>query len=399
MTEPPDQRKGMTSVRSRNWLAGLLLALALTGCGLGESGEQAAVRRCAEIQDLYAGLYETAQWVQPEDQWEEPVLSQASRDAMEDCLMAAGLDVVDSSEVCPDYLTTGETFRSFWEQAQAGNAGEQEVIYLKENGDLYYQRFFPQDGGIWVESLYAPIEEAEMSSYECREILDWELTERGYFYYRIYPADDPHYADFSLLRLTAPDPELWELNQRYIQAGSYIATNVFLIDWWEDDFGELSFNDLWEHLYYVRYGTQFPTEGYEYDAPMHCYWIPASEFEQVMLPFFAIDRDTLRELTQYDPATGTYPWRPMEGDDHTFLHFYTIAPEVTACRDNGDGTLTLTVELYSTDLKTDCLFAHELTVRPLGETDFQFVGNRMTFQTEEYGLPYCEPRLTWGEMR
>ena len=74
----------MTSVRSRNWLAGLLLALALTGCGLGESGEQAAVRRCAEIQDLYAGLYETAQWVQPEDQWEEPVLSQPSRDAMED---------------------------------------------------------------------------------------------------------------------------------------------------------------------------------------------------------------------------------------------------------------------------------------------------------------------------
>ena len=139
--------------------------------------------------------------------------------------------------------------------------------------------------------------------------------------------------------------------------------------------------------------------GYEYDAPMHCYWIPASEFEQVMLPFFAIDRDTLRELAQYDPATDTYPWRPMEGDDHTFLHFYTIAPEVTACRDNGDGTLTLTVELYSTDLKTDCLFAHELTVRPLGDAGFQFVGNRMTFQTEEYGLPYCEPRLTWGEMR
>lgn len=385
-------------MRARNWLAGLLLALALTGCGLGETGQQTAQRRCAETQDLYAGLYETARWVQPEDQWEAPTLTQESRDEIEDCLMAAGLDVVDSSEICPDYLTTGDRFRTFWNQAQAGNAGEQEVLYLKENGDLYYQRFYSQGDAVWVESLFAPMDAGE-PSYECHEILDWALTERGDFYYRIYPADDPHYADFSMLRLTAPDPELWELNQRYVQAGSYIATNVFLIDWWEDDFGELSFNDLWEHLYYVCYGTQFPTAGYEYDAPMHCYRIPASEFEQVMLPFFAIDRDTFRELAQYDPETDTYPWRAMEADDHTFLHFYTIAPEVTACRDNGDGTLTLTVELYSTDLKTDCLFAHELTVRTLGETDFQFVGNRITFQTEEYGLPYSRPRLTWGEMR
>ena len=71
-----------------------------------------------------------------------------------------------------------------------------------------------------------------------------------------------------------------------------------------------------------------------------------------------------------------------------------IEPEVTACQTDGDGTITLTVEMLSTDLKTDCLFAHELTVRPLEDGGFQFVGNRVTYRTE-YGLPYCEPRLSW----
>lgn len=45
---------------------------------------------------------------------------------------------------------------------------------------------------------------------------------------------------------------------------------------------------------------------------------------------------------------------------------------------NTDGTITLTVQALSTDLKTDCLFAHEVTVRPLENGRFQYVGNKVT---------------------
>ena len=62
---------------------------------------------------------------------------------------------------------------------------------------------------------------------------------------------------------------------------------------------------------------------------------------------------------------------------------------------NPDGTMTLTVQMLSTDLKMDCLFAHEVTVRPLKNGIFQYVGNRITYQTE-YGLPYSVPRLLWS---
>ncbi|EPB8170386.1 MULTISPECIES: DUF6070 family protein [Bacteria] len=69
---------------------------------------------------------------------------------------------------------------------------------------------------------------------------------------------------------------------------------------------------------------------------------------------------------------------------------------MTEYKINSDGTLTLTVAMLSTDLKTDCLFAHEVTVRPLENGRFQYVGNKVTYQTE-YGLPFCEPRITWNE--
>ncbi|MGN8946284.1 DUF6070 family protein [Bariatricus sp. HCP28S3_E4] len=69
---------------------------------------------------------------------------------------------------------------------------------------------------------------------------------------------------------------------------------------------------------------------------------------------------------------------------------------MTEYKINSDGTLTLTVAMLSTDLKTDCLFAHEVTVRPLENGRFQYVGNKVTYQAE-YGLPFCEPRITWNE--
>ena len=77
-----------------------------------------------------------------------------------------------------------------------------------------------------------------------------------------------------------------------------------------------------------------------------------------------------------------------------YLNYYTIEPEVTAFRNHSDGTVSITVALLSTDLGVDCLFSHELTVRPQADGSFQFVGNRMLTQTE-LGLPFCEPRLTW----
>ena len=55
--------------------------------------------------------------------------------------------------------------------------------------------------------------------------------------------------------------------------------------------------------------------------------------------------------------------------------------------------MTLLLSCLSTDIPTDCIFSHELTVRTLPSGDFEYVSNRVTFQTE-LGLPNAAPRLS-----
>lgn len=397
-------RGSVTSVGRRNWAVragGIVAALAvlslfLCACaapGVGE--EQSIRRRCREIVSLYRDLYDGAQKQQPADRWEEQTLSQQSIDAIEDRLLEKGLDMIDSSADCPSYFVNADHFYQFWEAVQRGENASQEIIAIRASGALSYRLLRHQDGVTYVYGLISSLDGTEDADYEMHQVYGAELTEQGNFYYRINPEDDPHYANYARIRLKKPDQELWELYSKYILAGGYSATNIFLTDWTEADFTKLCFNDVWEYLYRYRNGTQFWPDGCAYDKSRNCYLIPAAEFESAVLPFFKLDVQALRELADYDAQTDCYPWRQVESNDYAFyLTYYTIEPEVTASQTNADGTLALTVQARCTDLSIDCLFSHEVTVRPLADGGFQFVGNRVLTQTEK-GLPYCEPRLTW----
>lgn len=379
-------------------IAACLIALCLLLCACGAPGagqERDIQKRCRQIVSLYRDLYDSAQKEPAADRWEEQTLSQQSIDAIEARLLERGLDVIDSSADCPGYFVNAEHFRQFWDSVQRDEDASQEVIAIRDSGALSYRLLTHQDGTTYVYSLVYSLAGDEDPDYEMHQVYGAELTEQGNFYYRINPEDDCHYANYTLIRLQKPDQELWELYSKYILAGGYTATNIFLTDWTEDDFSPLCFNDLWEYVYRYRTGTQFWPDGCAYDKSRNCYLIPAAEFESAVLPFFKLDAQTLRQLADYDAQTDSYPWRQVESNDYAFyLSYYTIEPEVTACRANADGTLALTVEARSTDLGIDCLFSHEVTVRPMEDGGFQFVGNRVLSQTEK-GLPYCEPRLTW----
>lgn len=379
-------------------IAACLIALCLLLCACGTPGagqERDIQKRCRQIVSLYRDLYDSAQKEPAADRWEEQTLSQQSIDAIEARLLERGLDVIDSSADCPGYFVNAEHFRQFWDSVQRDEEASQEVIAIRDSGALSYRLLTHQDGTTYVYSLVYSLAGNEDPDYEMHQVYGAELTEQGNFYYRINPEDDCHYANYTLIRLQKPDQELWELYSKYILAGGYTATNIFLTDWTEDDFSPLCFNDLWEYVYRYRTGTQFWPDGCAYDKSRNCYLIPAAEFESAVLPFFKLDAQTLRQLADYDAQTDSYPWRQVESNDYAFyLSYYTIEPEVTACRTNADGTLALTVEARSTDLGIDCLFSHEVTVRPMEDGGFQFVGNRVLSQTEK-GLPYCEPRSTW----
>lgn len=351
-------------------------------------------KRCEEIASLYYDLYLSADKTEPENRWEDPTLSQSSIDAIENLLLSAGYDVMDTNGEYPSYLPTSDRFYEFWDAVERREVAEQEVITILETGNLSYRLFSYGEVGAYFYCMVYYQDGVTEPYFEKHEIKDWELTEKGNFYFRILPADDKHYPDFTLIRLVSPNIELYDMTLRYIIPVNYLATNLFLIDWTENDFSEVSFNDLFEFLYYSRHGKQVGSNNYTFIPNRCCLEIPAAEFEETVMPYFNIDIETFRISAQYDTEGDYYPWRPLETNDFVKLWYYTIEPEVTEYTVNPDGTITITVEVLSTDLKMDCLFAHEVTVRPLENGQFQYVGNCITYQTE-YGLPYSVPRLMW----
>ncbi len=319
--------------------------------------------------------------------------SSETPEEMEEHLLDAELCVIVSTPGCPEYLENSKAFRTFWE-SPARNGSGVEVVRIKNSGTLSYRFFTWQDSVPYVYHMQYDPAESDTPYYQYNEILDWSLTEKGNFFYQIYPADDSSYADYFLLRLNQPDPELWELYDQYLLSGAYVASNLYLTNWSEENWGELCFNDAWEYFCHAQSGQQFKPHGHRNLYPTDTYAIPTEEFENVIFNYFQIAPGTLRELAQYDEGQGYYPWRKIESIDYFYMGYYTIEPEVAAYTRNSDGTLTLTIEVLCTDLKMDCVFSHALTVRPLGNGRFKYVANQILTQTE-YGLPYCEPRLTW----
>lgn len=319
-------------------------------------------------------------------QWHqaEKLLTQqeSDRDGKEQCLADSQIAVLDSNAVYPEYLAHPEGLRRFVQAVQEGRNAYASLFRITEEGELRQLLFQCRDGQVWFHTTQRNGEQLETATLP---VYDMELADWGVFYYRCYPAGDPHYIDYSQIRLQPADRELWRLNQKYVRFLGYQFVNLFLIDWQEGNWGNLSFGDTLDSFYEARTGEKLGWEKEGFSGTPSRVQIPAEVFEETVLPYFAIDLETFRVLADYDGLTDSYPWCPIEGEDITPWHYPLCEPEVVSWQENGDGTLTLQVQVYSPDLKTDRLFCHAVTVRPL-EDGFQYVSNRITYVSGQ-GLP------------
>lgn len=323
--------------------------------------------------------------------WEE-MTDGEKRDSIEDCLIRLGYAVENTQAGYPSYLANPQGLEAFWEAASAGKDADTAFLRISENGDFGLSCFL-RDRGETCCVLVSVFWEEGRPCVRFREILpvyDMVLADWGTFYYRLYP-EDPHYIDYMQLRILPPDKENYDLCRKYILPIGYQMVNFFLVDWEEGNWGELSFPDVFEYLYEQKTGKPcFPwTEYADPDNAMRGL-IPTELFEETMLPFFRISREELRERSGW--KEGGFPWRTFFGDDITSRSYPMCEPVVTGSQDNGDGTFTLSVRVGSPEKKTDCLFSHEVTIRPLRDGGWQYVSNRMT-EVREWGLPYHESRF------
>lgn len=348
-----------------------------------------------DIAKLYLDEYALMEKIPAEYPTGSFVLSQAGTDRIEEILINAGYPVIDEQAGYPPYLANPDGLHEFWEKVQSGEAATQTVLHVNRSGGFSQIMFHYLDGvGSYSRTDVALDEKNKpyIMQIENHNIFNWDITPRNVFYYQIYPGGDKHYPDYNTIRLDPPDKLRWDMTVKYVYPICYQAVNVFLCDWSESDYSAVHFNDLFEYLYCGQNGELFNPEEFTYSNKYDGYSIPADLFEKTILPYFTISLEDFRKLAMYDADTNTYPWRPFYTND--VIWYPAIEPEVISYTDNGNGTMTLHIEVSSTDVKTDCLFAHHLTVRLLDDGKFQYVGNKITYQTEEYGLPPAGSRLT-----
>ena len=112
---------------------------------------------------------------------------------------------------------------------------------------------------------------------------------------------------------------------------------MFLVDWSEDDFGELNFYDMFDLLYPKVYGTNIPYVADDNLGVGAVYQIPKDDFERVILPYFNIDSETLQSKTIYNAEDKTYEYKPRGFEEVEYPEYpYS---EVIGFTENGDGTL------------------------------------------------------------
>ena len=126
-------RKESKSVKLNRLIGLVILVILLSACSGPDDGSQPSIsnghsspevqsdpmketieQRCKEITSMYYDLYASADKTETQNQWDDPVMSQSSIDAIENLLIDAGLDVVDTNGVYPSHLTTADRFYNFW---------------------------------------------------------------------------------------------------------------------------------------------------------------------------------------------------------------------------------------------------------------------------------------------
>lgn len=353
-----------------------------------------AKERSLEIALLCKEIYAAAEKTIDEYNFNQTVLSREAVDKIENYLSDRGYPVINSDDQYPAYLENSDCVYKFWETVSQNKDAEQALISISLTGELRYTLLYYTDGQKYRAEISVGWDEnggPVILSEAYMEIMDWELTDNGDFYYQIVYPPRANFDDYVLVRLQPVDQTLYDLTEKYLSLIGYLNNNLFVCEWTSADYGNLSFNDLLEFLYQFKHKDCFRPRNYEsVREPYFHSNIPADLFEETILPYFDISLQEFRTRSLYNSEKKIYPWQEICCDNVTY--YPLVTPEVIKYQENADGTLTLTVNVRCNDYKTNRLFTHEVVIRPLQNGGHQYLSNQITYKSN-FEQPPNHPRL------
>jgi hypothetical protein len=305
-------------------------------------------------------------------------------------------------------MTEPEKVVEFCEKVDAQEEAEITILEVSYLGGFVKYDLHTRDGKVDVVRSYYKYENGDMyrevtGSYQAEY---WNYTEDGYLMFsgvwfseELYVLTLSGAEEHTALRVQPLDETYRELSRKYLLPIGFEQNNMFIVDWSEDDFGDLNFYDMYDLLYQKINGTYTPYVADDNLGVGAVYRIPKDDFESVIMAYFNIDSETLQSKTIYYAEDETYEYKPRGFEEVEYPEYpYS---EVVGFTENSDGTLTLTANVvfpYAGDSK---VYAHEVVVRPLENGSVQYVSNRIIPSEDNYRETWNTPRLTaeeWEEI-
>ncbi len=348
----------------------------------------------AEIAALCCDLYEEAAA-------QDNLVSVETVRRFVDRLGQNGYVAVDSENQID--MTEAEQVQRFCSQVDSGEEGALTIIEVSYLGEFAKYDMRTRDGEVdIIKSCYQMADGKPKGSAVRYTAQWWEYTQEGYLffggscftedYYALYLSDAP--ID-SVMRVLPLDESCRELNRRYIAPIGYGRNDLFLSDWSEEDFGETDFYDLYDIFYGLKYNRYVPYRAGENAGTGTVYRIPEEEFEEVIMTYLDIDEEVLRSKTKYISEAKSYEYRPRGFFDAEYPE--VPYPEVVGCRENDDGTITLTVNAVYPKHRLSKAYAHEVVIRQLEDGGVQYVSNRILPTEGDFKPTWHVSRLTEEE--
>ena len=322
------------------------------------------------------------------------------------CLGENGYPAVDSRNQIN--MTDPEKVVEFCEKVDAQEEAEITILEVSYLGGFVKYDLHTKDGNVDVVRSYYKYENGDIQrevtgSYQAEY---WNYTEDGYLMFsgvwfseELYVLTLSGAEEHTALRVQPLDETYRELSRKYLLPIGFEQNNMFIVDWSEDDFGELNFYDMFDLLYPKVYGTNIPYVADDNLGVGAVYQIPKDDFERVILPYFDIDSETLQSKTIYNAEDKTYEYKPRGFEEVEYPEYpYS---EVIGFTENGDGTLTLTANVVFPYVGDSKVYAHEVVVRPLENGGVQYVSNRIIPSEDNCEETWHTPRLTakeWDEI-
>ena len=305
-------------------------------------------------------------------------------------------------------MTEAEQVLEFCKKVDAQEEAELTILEISYLGGFVKYDLHTKDGNVDVVRSYYGYENGEIQKevtgrYQAEY---WNYTEEGYLMFsgvwfseELYVLTLSGVEEHTALRVQPLDETYRELSRKYLLPISFEQNNMFIVDWSEEDFGDLNFYDMYDILYPKVNGQYVPYVADDNLSVSAVYRIPKEEFESVIMKYFNIDSETLQSKTVYDSEDSTYEYKPRGFEEVEYPEYpYS---EVIGYTENSDGTITLTANVVFPYSGNSKVYAHEVVVRPLENGSVQYVSNRIIPSEDNYRETWNTPRLTaeeWEEI-